>query len=95
MTSYYVYIMASKKQGALYIGMTSNLVKRVCEHKNDLADGFTKRYKIHKLVYYEYTTDVHSAIVREKQMKKWFRKWKIELIEKDNPEWIDLYSKLI
>jgi putative endonuclease len=92
---YYVYILASKISGTLYIGVTSNLVKRVYEHKNDLTDGFTKKYKVHNIVYYETTDDVESAIRREKQLKRWKRDWKIELIEKQNPEWRDLYSDLL
>ncbi len=92
---YYVYILASKRNGTLYIGVTSDLVKRVYEHKNNLVDGFTKKYHVHKLVYYELTDDINSAITREKQVKKWKRAWKIELIEKSNPEWKDLYFELI
>ena len=91
---YYIYILANKKNGTLYIGITSNLVKRAYEHKNNIIDGFTKKYNIHKLVYYEITDDIESAIRREKQLKKWNRKWKINLIEKNNPEWIDLYYGL-
>jgi len=92
---YYVYILASKKDGMLYIGVTSNLVKRIYEHKNDLVEGFTKQYHIHNLVYYEVTEDVVSAITREKQLKKWNRAWKIALIEKLNPEWRDLYVDIV
>ena len=91
---YYIYILANKRNGTLYIGVTSNLIKRVYEHKKNLADGFTKKYNIHKLAYYEITNDIESAIRREKQLKKWNRKWKINLIEKNNPEWIDLYYGL-
>jgi len=91
---YYVYILASKRNGTLYIGVTSDLVKRVYEHKNNIMEGFTKKYNIHKLVYYENTNGVESAIRREKQLKKWNRKWKINLIENSNPEWIDLYFGL-
>jgi len=91
---YYVYILASKRNGTLYIGITSNLVKRAYEHKNNIIDGFTKKYNIHKLVYYEITDDIESAIRREKQLKKWNRKWKLNLIENSNPEWIDLYFGL-
>ena len=91
---YYVYILASKRNGTLYIGVTSNLIKRVYEHKKNLVDGFTKKYNIHKLVYYKITDDAESAIRREKQLKKWNRKWKINLIENSNPEWIDLYFRL-
>jgi putative endonuclease len=91
---YYIYILANKRNGTLYIGVTSNLVKRVYEHKNNIIEGFTKKYNIHKLVYYEITDDIESAIRREKQLKKWNRKWKMNLIEKNNPEWIDLYFRL-
>jgi putative endonuclease len=90
MKDYFDYIMASKKHGTLYIGMTNDLQRRLLEHKHDLIDGFTIRYQAHTLVYFEQTNDVYSAIVREKQLKKWYRKWKIELIEKMNPEWKDL-----
>jgi putative endonuclease len=93
--SYFVYMMASKKHGTLYIGMTNNLIRRVYEHKSGMLDGFTKKYSVHLLVYYEQITDVLNAIQREKQLKKWFRSWKIELIEKFNPDWKDLYPGLI
>jgi len=92
---YYIYILASKRNGVLYIGVTSNLVKRIYEHKNNTIEGFSKKYHIHKLVYYETTNDIGSAIRREKQLKKWNRKWKLELIEKNNPEWRDLYFEMI
>ncbi len=91
---YYIYILANKRNGTLYIGVTSNLIKRLYEHKNNIIEGFTKKYNIHKLVYYETTNDIESAIRREKQLKKWNRKWKINLIENSNPEWIDLYFGL-
>jgi len=91
MKQYYVYILASKKNGVLYIGMTNDLRKRVFEHKNKLVDGFTKKYNVNKLVYFEYTQQPQDAIVREKRLKKWKRQWKIDLIEKMNPEWKDLY----
>ncbi|MDD5677729.1 MAG: GIY-YIG nuclease family protein [Kiritimatiellae bacterium] len=94
MRSYYVYILASKRNGTLYIGITNSLIRRVYEHKNGLIKGFTKKYKVHNLVFYERFDDVKSAIRYEKQLKKWNRKWKIELIEKDNPEWKDLYEDL-
>jgi putative endonuclease len=87
---YYVYILASKKNGTLYIGVTSDLVKRICEHKQKLIDGFTKEYNVHALIYYEQHNEIEEAILREKQMKKWNRKWKIRLIEENNPEWKDL-----
>jgi len=92
--SYYVYILASKKNGTLYIGFTSNLIKRVWEHKEKKADGFTKRYGVDRLVYFEQTPDVCSAIECEKRLKKWNRQWKIDLIEQENPEWRDLYDEL-
>ncbi len=95
MSRYYVYILASKKNGTLYTGITQDLIKRVYEHKNDLVDGFTKEYQVHKLVYYEETSDPSSAIQREKRIKKWNRQWKIKLIEKTNPHWRDLYEDLI
>ncbi len=91
----YVYIMASKSNGTLYIGVTGDLIKRVYEHKNDLTDGFTKRYQVHNLIYYEVFENIEQAIIREKQLKKWRRQWKINLIEKDNPEWRDLYGELV
>ena len=87
----YVYILASKKNGTLYIGVTSDLIKRIYEHKNGLVDGFTKTYKVHLLVYYEQFLDIYSAISREKQLKHWQRKWKLQLIEQNNPNWRDLY----
>ena len=87
--------MASKLNGMLYIGVTSDLIKRVYEHKNDLTAGFTHKYHIHNLVYFEVTEDISSAISREKQLKKWNRAWKIALLEKQNPEWRDLYCDLI
>lgn len=90
-----VYILASQRNGTLYIGVTSDLVKRVWEHKNDLVDGFTKKYGVHQLMYFEMHEDMASAIQREKQLKKWNRNWKIQLIEKENPEWADLYESLI
>jgi putative endonuclease len=93
--NYYVYMLASKKNGTLYIGVTSNLSKRVYEHKCKLIDGFTKKYNVDKLVYCEITEDVESAILREKRLKKWKRQWKVELIEQKNPEWNDLYYDII
>jgi len=95
MKSYHVYIMASKRNGTLYIGVTNNLLRRVYEHKHDLIDGFTKKYKVHVLVYFEETPDASSAIQREKRLKKWNRKWKINLIKQSNKEWKDLYYDLI
>jgi len=90
-----VYILASKRNGTLYTGVTSDLVKRVYEHKNGLADGFTKKYRVHHLVYFELHEDMNAAISREKQIKKWNRAWKLELIETNNPEWKDLYEDII
>jgi putative endonuclease len=90
-----IYILASKRNGTLYIGVTSNLQKRAWEHKNDLIEGFTKQYKVHRLVYYELHGDMVSAITREKQMKKWNRAWKLQLIESQNPNWKDLWDGII
>ena len=92
---YYIYILTSKKNGTLYIGVTSDLIKRIYEHKNDLVEGFTQKYSIHSLVYCETTESIESAIMREKQLKKWNRAWKINLIGKTNPAWKDLYPDLI
>jgi putative endonuclease len=89
-----VYILASRRNGTLYIGVTSDLVKRAYEHKQDLVEGFTKRYGVHELVYFEMHEDMVAAITREKQLKKWNRAWKVELIEQRNPEWRDLYAEL-
>ena len=94
MKTIYVYIMASGKNGTLYVGVTNDLIRRVYEHKNDLIEGFTKQYKVHKLVYYEITDSSLSAITREKSLKKWNRTWKIRLIEKHNPDWKDLYDNI-
>jgi putative endonuclease len=90
-----VYILASRRNGTLYVGVTSNLIKRVWEHKSDVVDGFTKRYGIHMLVWYEVHGEMLPAIAREKAIKEWKRKWKLELIEKMNPNWRDLYQDLL
>jgi putative endonuclease len=90
-----VYILASKRNGTLYIGVTSELTKRVWEHKNDVVEGFTKRYGVHQLVWYELHEIMDSAIQREKQLKEWKRQWKLKLIEEANPNWLDLYSTII
>ncbi len=94
MEQYYVYILASKRNGTLYIGMTNNLVRRVWEHKNNSVEGFTKKYSVHCLVWYEVAETANAAIVREKQLKKWNRAWKLRLIEEKNPEWKDLYDEI-
>ena len=88
-------MLASKKSGTLYIGVTSNLIKRMHQHKTGAIEGFTKKYKVDLLVYYEVTEDIISAIAREKNLKAWKRQWKIELIEKNNPNWKDLYPEII
>ena len=88
--TYYVYILSNRRDGVLYVGVTNNLHRRMYEHKNKLIKGFTKRYNLDKLVYYDHTTDISLAITREKQLKQWKREWKIALIEKNNPEWKDL-----
>ena len=95
MNTYYIYLMASQKNGTLYLGETNDLPRRVWQHKNDVLEGFTKKYRVHILVWYETTTDIEVAIQREKQMKKWRRQWKINLIEEENPNWCDLYETLI
>ncbi|OGZ79357.1 MAG: hypothetical protein A2528_02285 [Candidatus Staskawiczbacteria bacterium RIFOXYD2_FULL_37_9] len=91
--TYYVYILASKRNGTLYIGVTNNLKRRIYEYKNNLIKGFTEKYNIHNLVYYEETNNVNIAIEREKQIKSWSRKKKIALIEKNNPTWNNLTEK--
>ncbi len=91
---YYVYILASHRNGTLYTGFTDNLIHRTFVHKNDIVKGFTKKYQVHRLVYYEVFEDKEAAILREKQLKRWHRKWKLELIEKMNPDWEDLYDKI-
>jgi putative endonuclease len=91
---YYVYILASKPYGTLYTGVSSDLLGRTWQHKNDLVESFTKRYRVHRLVYYEQTESIESAINREKQIKKWRRRWKLDLIEKMNPDWKDLYDEI-
>ena len=91
----YVYILASKRNGTLYVGVTSDLVKRIWEHKSDVADGFTKRYHIHILVWYEEHASIQDAIQREKNIKEWKRAWKIELIQRSNSLWRDLYPEVI
>lgn len=91
----YVYMMASRRNGTLYIGVTNDLIRRVHEHKTDAVPGFTARHRIHHLVWHEATDSIISAIQREKQLKNWHRAWKIQLIETANPYWNDLYSALL
>ena len=90
-----VYMLASQPNGTFYTGVTNDLVRRVWEHRNDTIDGFTKKYGVHRLVYYELHPSMIEAIRREKQIKKWRRTWKIELIEKENPEWRDLWPSIV
>ena len=90
-----VYILASKRNGTLYIGVTSNLIKRIWEHKNNLVEGFTERYRVHNLVWYELHQTMESAIQRETRLKGWKRNWKIQLIESVNHDWDDLHHKII
>ena len=92
---FFVYILASKRHGTIYIGVTSNLIRRTFQHKQSQHPGFTQKHKVNKLVYFEVFSDPNSAITREKQLKKWKRQWKILLIEQSNPEWIDLYDGLV
>ena len=95
MKRYYVYLLASKKNGALYIGVTNNLISRVCKHKDNSLGKFTKNRGIHNLVWFEEYDNIRKAIAREKQLKKWKRQWKVRLIEESNPQWRDLYPDLI
>lgn len=95
MKEYYVYIMASTKDGVIYIGVTGNLKQRVHQHREGLVEGFSKRYKTKRLVYFESASDIQSCIEREKQLKNWKRLWKKELIEKSNPQWEDLWHKIV
>ena len=92
--AYFVYVLSSRKHGTLYIGVTSNMLRRVWEHKRGCVPGFTRRYGVNHLVYYEAYESPEAAICREKAMKKWKREWKISLIEKHNPEWVDLFHTL-
>ena len=92
---YFVYLMASGKNGTLYVGVTNDLIRRVYEHKNNLVEGFTSRYEVHQLVWFESTPSVEAAIRKEKQIKNWTRDWKIALIEENNPAWDDLYDALL
>jgi putative endonuclease len=89
--AYYVYLLASRKHGALYIGVTNDILRRVHEHQTKAVGGFTARYTVDKLVWFEIYDDTMTAIAREKELKKWRRDWKIRLIEQQNPEWVDLY----
>ena len=89
-----VYILASQRNGTLYIGVTSDPVQRVWQHKNDVVEGFTKKYGVHRLVYYELHDDMENAIIREKRLKKWNRAWKLRLIEETNVDWKDLYESI-
>ena len=90
-----VYILASRWNGTLYVGVTSDLIQRIVEHKNDIVAGFTRKYRVHDLVWFEQHATMASAIAREKAIKEWRRAWKIELIERTNPKWIDLYPDII
>lgn len=92
--AYYVYLVASKKYGTLYIGVTNDIVRRIYEHKSKVVAGFSKRYSVDRLVWFEIYDDPITAITREKELKKWRREWKIRLIEKQNPQWIDLYPQI-
>ncbi|MCX5814481.1 MAG: GIY-YIG nuclease family protein [Proteobacteria bacterium] len=94
MKQFYVYMLCSKRNGTLYTGVTSDLIKRIYEHKNNLVEGFTNSYSVHRLVWYEQHESAESAITREKQLKKWNRAWKLDLIEKNNSEWNDLYENI-
>jgi putative endonuclease len=90
-----VYILANKRNGTLYVGVTSDLVKRIWEHKNNMVEGFTKQYNVHQLVWYELHESMESAIMREKRLKDWKRVWKLELIESKNSDWLDLFNTIV
>jgi len=92
--AYYVYLLASGRHGTLYVGITNDLVRRIHEHRTDVIDGFTKRYRVHNLVHFEIFDDPRSAIEREKKLKRWRREWKVALFAETNPEWRDLYDDL-
>ena len=92
--AYHVYLLASRKEGALYLGVTNNLVRRIYEHREKLTPGFSSRYNITRLVWFETYDDPTSAITREKELKKWRRAWKVALVEKKNPNWSDLYPEI-
>jgi putative endonuclease len=94
MKQYYVYILCSKRNGTLYTSITSDIIKRIYEHKNNLIEGFSQKYNVHRIVWYEIHETADAAISREKQIKVWKRQWKLRLIEKDNPEWNDLYDNI-
>jgi len=95
MKSGFVYILASKRNGTLYIGVTSNLIQRIWQHKNHSVEGFTATHAVTQLVYFEQYDDINEALAREKQLKNWTRKWKQDLIEKENPYWRDLYESIL
>jgi len=95
MSNYYIYILSNKRNGTLYTGVTNTLLRRVYEHKNDFVKGFTKKYGVNTLVYFEHYDDFEAALQREKQIKEWKREWKLALIEKANPLWQDLYDELL
>ena len=93
--SYFVYLLASDHNGTLYIGVTNDLVRRTHEHRTDAVAGFTSRYGVHRLVWFESPPSIEAAIRREKQLKNWKREWKIALLERDNPQWLDLYDSIL
>ena len=93
--SFYVYILTNKRYGTFYVGVTSDLPKRIWEHRNNVVEGFTQKHNLKNLVHYEAHENVESAIKREKRLKKWDRQWKIELIEESNPDWRDLYENIV
>ncbi len=92
---YYVYVMTNRRHGTLYVGMTNDLIKRVGQHKQNMADGFTSKWGLHTLVYFEMIEHAYEAIQREKRFKKWNRSWKVQLIDENNPDWADLYPEIL
>lgn len=93
--SFFVYILASQRKGTLYVGVTNNLVRRIYEHREKLVEGFTDQYNVTRLVWFDQTASIEEAIAHEKRLKRWQREWKISLIEKENPDWIDLYDTIL
>jgi len=91
----FVYIVASKRYGTLYVGVTSDLIKRISEHRESIVDGFTKRHGVHRLVWFEAHESILEAVIREKRIKGWHRDWKVNLIQSSNPQWIDLYPSIL
>ncbi len=93
--AYFVYILASQRNGTVYVGVTNDLVRRVHEHREKFVEGFTARYQVSRLVWFDQTDSVEEAVAHEKRLKRWRREWKLALIEKNNPDWLDLYDRIL